>query len=300
MREGVVKRLIPAVLFLLALEGVPAAGDAQAPARPKSIPIPDSISTYAWLPDSARIETLAARFPVPEGYRRVPVEKGSFADWLRNLPMKPSGSPVRSYAGDVVLETGDPNLAGVVDLDLLGSDLQQCADAIIRLRAEYLWSKGEQNGIVFHFTNGDPSSWTGWAQGRRPLVDGNSVRWIKTASPDNSRASFVHYLTTLFHYAGTLSLPYDSTEVPIDRILPGDFFVDGGRPGHAVLVLDVATSAEGRRRLLIGQSFMPAQDFHVLRARTAGGWFDADPARPGLDTPGWKTFPWSSLRRFKE
>ncbi len=294
------KRLIPAVLLLLALEGVPVAADAASPARPRSAPVPAPVSTYAWLPDSARIETLAARFPVPEGYRRVPVEKGSFADWLRNLPMKPSGSPVRSYAGDVILEAGDPNLAGVADLDLLGSDLQQCADAIIRLRAEYLWSKGDQDGVVFHFTSGDPSSWTDWTKGRRPLVDGNHVRWIKTAPPDDSRTSFVRYLMTLFHYAGTLSLPYDSVEVPIDGVQPGDFFVDGGRPGHAVLVLDAATNAEGRRQLLIGQGFMPAQDFHVLKARTASAWFDADPARPGLDTPGWRTFPWTSLRRFRD
>jgi hypothetical protein len=64
-----------------------------------------------------------------------------------------------------------------------------------------------------------------------------------------------------------------------------------------VLVLDVAANPEGRRVALLGQGFMPAQDFHVL---SPGGddapWFPLD--GDTVATPFWKPFPWSSLRRF--
>lgn len=43
----------------------------------------------------------------------------------------------------------------------------------------------------------------------------------------------------------------------------------GGRFGHAVLVLDVAESASDERVFLIAQSYMPAQDIHVLINRVS-------------------------------
>jgi hypothetical protein len=70
-----------------------------------------------------------------------------------------------------------------------------------------------------------------------------------------------------------------------------------GSPGHAVLVLDLARAADGRRVALLGQGFMPAQSFHVLRPSREGTWFAIDPGTSGIKTPFWPTFPWSSLRR---
>jgi hypothetical protein len=70
-----------------------------------------------------------------------------------------------------------------------------------------------------------------------------------------------------------------------------------GGPGHAILILDVAEAPDGRRVALLGQGFMPAQDFHVLRAG-ASAWFSLD--GEDVDTPFWPApFPWSSLRRMK-
>lgn len=74
--------------------------------------------------------------------------------------------------------------------------------------------------------------------------------------------------------------------------------VQPGAPGHAVLVLDVARAAGGRRALLLGQGYMPAQSFHVLRAGREGAWFVVEPGAPGLDTPFWPLFPWKTLHRF--
>lgn len=44
--------------------------------------------------------------------------------------------------------------AAVIDIDVEKRDLQQCADAVMRLRAEWLWSIGTKDRIAFNYTGG--------------------------------------------------------------------------------------------------------------------------------------------------
>ena len=53
----------------------------------------------------------------------------------------------------------------VVDIDVGPRDLQQCADAIIRLRAEYLYAQQAPDRIRFSFTSGDSAPFSRWAEG---------------------------------------------------------------------------------------------------------------------------------------
>lgn len=48
-------------------------------------------------------------------------------------------------------------------------------------------------------------------------------------------------------------------------IEPGDVLIRGGFPGHAVIVMDVATNNKGSKIYLLAQSYMPAQDIHILK-----------------------------------
>jgi hypothetical protein len=75
-------------------------------------------------------------------------------------------------------------------------------------------------------------------------------------------------------------------------------FIQGGFPGHAVLVADVAEDARGRRAFLLVQSYMPAQEVHVLRnpAAPASPWYTARSSGV-LETPEW-VFRFADLRRF--
>ncbi|MFM7105912.1 MAG: DUF4846 domain-containing protein, partial [Flavobacteriales bacterium] len=45
--------------------------------------------------------TIESRFNPPEGYYRKAMPQNSFAHYLRNLPLKPHGSPVRHYDGTI-------------------------------------------------------------------------------------------------------------------------------------------------------------------------------------------------------
>ena len=253
---------------------------------------------YAWLDDYSEYETISRRIPVPEGYVRAKVDAGSFADWLRHLPLKLPGSPVLLFDGS--LKADQSVHVAVVDIDVGARDLQQCADAVIRLRAEYLWSVDKANKISFNFTSGDACSYKKWKKGWRPLVRGNEVVWVSSGEKDASYAGFRDYLDKVFQYAGTASLSRELKPVTDGDISVGDVFIQGGHPGHAVIVVDLALNPQtGKLVILLAQSYMPAQDIHILINPNNAGlspWYDADFGE-WLITPEWD-FKRQDLKRF--
>ncbi len=254
---------------------------------------------YPWLEDGTGRESISQRIQPPSGYTRISREEGSLASWLRGLPLRAPGTEVRLFDGRV--KPYQDGAFAVVDIDVGPEDLQQCADAVIRLRAEYLLQAGCADRIAFDFTSGHRARWVDWRAGRRPVVSGNNVSWAMRGGPDSSYRSFRRYLNSVFIYAGSFSLTRE-LEVVQDSsaVLPGDVFIHGGFPGHAVLVADVARNAQGERVFLLAQSYMPAQDIHLLRNPEGrdSPWYQAR-SEGELATPEW-TFRYSELRRFPE
>ncbi len=252
---------------------------------------------YAWLQPGVPGGTLAERIAPPPGFRRAPAAPGSFAAWLRGLPLHPARPPVHLFDGR--LKGNQEAHHAVVRLDVGARDLQQCADAVMRLRAEFLRDRGCDEDVAFRFTSGHRAAWTDWRQGLRPRIAGNQVTWRSVAAADGSYASFRRYLETVFAYAGSASLSRELERVDDPaRLAAGDVFVQGGFPGHAVLVADVAEDGRGRRAFLLLQSYMPAQEVHVLRnpADPAFPWYTAR-SQGALKTPEWE-FRYEDLRRF--
>lgn len=255
---------------------------------------------YLWHDHYSAGQSLAARIDVPAGFHRIEVEEGSFADWLRHLPLKEGAPPVFLYTGKKKANQGAH--FAVIDIDPGTKNLQQCADAVIRLRAEYLYSIGDFDSIHFNFTSGDTAFFTQWAEGIRPKITGDSVEWIQTGRRDDSHSSFRKYLEIVFSYAGSASLSSELAAVDdISDIRIGDVFIKGGYPGHAVIVVDMAVDSTGKKIFLLAQSFMPAQDIHILKNLNDSAlnpWFEAV-AGGKLDTPEW-IFNWGELKRFKQ
>jgi hypothetical protein len=251
------------------------------------------------VPSRQEGETIARRIPPPPGYDFVRAQPGSFEEWLAQLPLKPGRPPVRLHDG-----SEKPNQDAhhaVMDIDVGARDLQQCADAIIRLRAEYLWAAGRYADIHFNFTSGDRADYERWREGYRPLVVGDNVSWVKSAGRNESYESFRDYLTTVFRYAGTHSLSAELSAVPdVAQMKIGDVFIRGGFPGHAVIVVNMAEKTETRERLfLLAQSYMPAQDIHILSNPTdpdLSPWYSLA-FGDRLKTPEY-TFRRDELRRF--
>ena len=143
--------------------------------------------------------------------------------------------------------------------------------------------------IAFHATSGDLLPWERYRNGERPYVKSNRIHWRLT----QTEGSWEGWLRSVFIWAGTLSLQaYDTVEA--DKPIPGDVLLEGGSPGHVVLILDVAKQGS-HTYILIGEGFMPAQDFHIELGPESGWWrWDGD----GLALNHW-VFDADSLRRWR-
>ena len=273
--------------------------ETRAPPPPEE---PFDPAPYPWLSEDSsgltEVRALDLRFQPPEGFRRVPVSADTFGAWLRGLPVRTDRTEVLAY-DDTPL---DRPSAAVLLMDVGSRDLMQCADSLIRLHAEFLWSKGRSDEAGYRFTSGELSRWSDWQDGERFTIEGNRVRRRRGSPRTDDHRSYRRWLDLIFTYAGTASLARDTPVVPPSQKLhAGDFFVDPGFPGHAVILLDIAEDESGRRLALVGQGFMPAEELHVVRSSAAidGVWFPLPRnVSEVLDTPSWDPFARTDARRF--
>jgi hypothetical protein len=250
--------------------------------------------------DSNNASDRISDIKVPEGYKRIVVDDQGFASYLRHLKLKPDGTKVKYFDGR---EKPSQNVHyRIIDLDIGQKDLQQCADAIIRLRAEYLYCKRDYKSIHFNFTSGDTAKYSQWINGFRPKVNNNIVSWIQVGPRQNNYNIFRKYLETVFIYSGSYSLKRELNSVTdIKLIQIGDIFIQGGFPGHAIIIVDMAKDTNNNHiAILLAQSYMPAQDIHILvneNNSNMNPWYLVGQGDK-LHTPEW-IFDWSDLYQFK-
>lgn len=213
--------------------------------------------------------------PLPVGFERLKADPGTFYAYLRNVGLKEqttvylfNGQPKRNQNAQYAL----------LDISVGNTDLQQCADAVMRLRAEYLYEQKKFDQIVF-------------------LDNANTA--YRFDSP-YSRDRFDKYLHRIFGMCGSASLAKQLKPAKnFNAIEPGDVLIRGGFPGHAVIVMDVALNNEGKKRYLLAQSYMPAQDIHVLKNpmnEELSPWYEVDD-NPVIQTPEYR-FTQNELRKW--
>lgn len=234
----------------------------------------------------------------PDGYTRLKVTSTHIGNYLRKLSFK-QDNKVYLYNGE--LKYNQNAQFAVLDIDVGKRDLQQCADATMRLRAEYLFQTKQYDKIAFHFTSGHLASWSKYAQGYRPKISGSSVTWNKTRTADSSYAAFRNYMNLVFSYCGTRSMNNEVEAIAAKDVQPGDVIHQTGNPyGHAVTVMDVAFDSAGNKVVMLSQSYMPAQSIHILKNPTKpelSPWYILYD-NTAIQTPEW-TFPAGSLKRWK-
>lgn len=244
--------------------------------------------------------TINTRFSPPKGYFWEKNSPGSFSEFMTNFPLHPKNFPVRDF--NAVPIARQNNHVAILKIDVGDKDLQQCADAWIRLYAEYLWAQKRFEEITFEFTSGQQFSWNDYKKGLRTQEIKNRVRFVKTKKPDDSYESFRQYLNIIFRYAGTISLDRESVSLTQNsQIQPGDFLIKPGSPGHSVIIVGVAKNNAGKRLYLLAESFMPAQDIHILVNREKpqlSPWYELDLKAPRTITAKYIFKP-TSIKRFK-
>ena len=156
--------------------------------------------------------------PVPAGYRRIPADRDPFADWLRRIPLKKNKTV---YLFDGRPKVNQDAQFAVLDVSVGRQDLQQCADAIMRLRSEFFYSRKEFGDINFYTEQGIRLNFGEWVNGNRFKLHGNQlIRYIQTEedrsgggsrsgvhpggdSRSGARSCFDEYLRTVFTFCGT-------------------------------------------------------------------------------------------------
>ncbi|HHY82768.1 MAG TPA: DUF4846 domain-containing protein [Clostridiales bacterium] len=243
--------------------------------------------------------TIGERYLVPEGFTRTKVDEGSFGEFLRNQKLKPYGEKALYYNGREKPSEGVYD--SVLDVDIGGRDLHQCADAIMLLRAEYLYQNGRYDDISFHFVSGFLAEYKKWMEGYRIKVQGNNASYYKADSPSNTYNDFRRFMDIVMSYSSTLSLEKELKPVLISDIMIGDVFIVGGSPGHAVIVVDMAENHLGEKIFLLAQSYMPAQQTQILinpMDESISPWYSLK-NKDSLVTPQWK-FQLDQLKRFDD
>lgn len=242
----------------------------------------DQVSEGSSTPLSLKINkdknTIKERFPAPQGYDWIEEQPNSFGYYLENFPLQKYGSPILKYDGTAI-ETQNLHEA-IFDIDTGTKDLQQCADAIIRLRAEYLFKMKRFDHIKFHFTSGDLMKWNDYKNGTRAFVNGNSVQFRKTENFNDSKENFRKYLDLIFNYAGTISLNKETKPVlKTNELKTGDILITAGSPGHIVFISGVSENKNGEKLFLLSEGFTPAQSIHLLKNpldKEISPWYDLD------------------------
>jgi hypothetical protein len=247
-------------------------------------------------------KTIMERIKAPEGYTWVKEAPGSFGAFLQQLDVEPPGTRILDFKKRPI--RNQYRHVAVIRKDIGNKDLQQCADAIIRLRAEYLWQKNRKEDIAFHFTNGDLYRWRDYKQGKRPVLISNStVQFKKTASVDDSHDGFRKYLDIVFTYAGTISLNRETIKVSSNKhIGTGHILVTPGSPGHAVIIVGTAVNTKGEKRYLLAQGDTPAQSIHIITnpfQRKINPWYKLHVAKSPTVTARY-AFKETNIRRFKD
>lgn len=229
-------------------------------------------------------DVIETRFSPPPNFVRQKIDTSSFGYYLRHLPLKPVGSLVKYYDGKE--KANDDVYVGVVKMDIGAKNLQQCADAVMRLRGEYLYAGKKYDKIHFELLyNLKPKYFKEYAKG------------------DYSYANFRKYMELIFTGANTSSLHHElATVTNFSSMKIGDVFIQKGSPyGHAVIVVDMASNlTTGAKVYLLAQSYMPAQETQILTNpynKNLSPWYELKEGT--VATPEW-TFQSSDLKRFKD
>jgi len=235
---------------------------------------------------------------LPGGFTYVDDGDSAYSNWLLDLELKKSKT-VYLYNGK--LKSNQEAQYGVLNIDIGKKDLVQCADAAMKLRADHLFEKHLYDQIKFLATSGDEISFESWLKGMRWKEQGAKlVSYNIHKEGSNIQQEYNSFMELVFSYCGTYSLSKQMKTVKdIMSIQPGDVFVFGGFPGHAVTVMAVAKNVGDERVFLLSQGYMPAQDIHILKnyANTdQNPWYNVSELYP-LYTPQWQ-FEKESLKRW--
>ncbi len=186
-------------------------------------------------------------------------QKNSWQYFLQHLPMV--NAPILDYTGKLV--SNQAKHVAIINYDVGSTDLQQCADALMRLRAEYLFEQRRFSEIGFHFCSGQYYSWSMYCSGVKAVPRGNTIIFTSAGNiHKQTHESLRNYLDIIYAYANTISLCKELK--PATDFETGTVIITPGSPGHTCIIIDDSVNNNGEKFYKLAEGYMPAQSIYVL------------------------------------
>jgi hypothetical protein len=183
----------------------------------------------------------------------------SWPSFLQHLPTE--NKPIVDYRGNQI--SNQEKHFAILTYDVGSTDLQQCADALMRLRSEYLFSQKKYAQIGFHFNSGIYYSLTNYLKGIRPVFKKRQQILAKTnAVSALSHETLRKWLDIVYAYANTVSLCKELKKA--DGLQTGTVIIFPGSPGHCCIIIDEAVTDKKDTVYKMAEGYMPAQSIYVL------------------------------------
>jgi Domain of unknown function (4846) len=206
------------------------------------------------------VPSISSAHPV-QALKVTPVSypEGTWQGFLQHLPS--AKKPILDYRGKLI--RNQAKHAAIITYDVGSADLQQCADALIRIRAEYLFGQKRIGEIGFHFMGGGYYSFVQYLKGIRPISGTKRVTFVSFGSSmPLTHQSLRKYLDIVYAYANTVSLCKEL--LPTDRFDVGTVIIYPGFPGHCCLIVDKGVISAKDTVYKLVEGYMPAQSIYIL------------------------------------
>lgn len=236
---------------------------------------------------------LSSTYTPTDSFTRPSFEKNSWPHFLQHLTI--TKGTVVDYKGKAVDHQWKQ--AGILNYDVGNRNLQQCADALMRLRAEYLFEQKRYAEIGFHFTSGHYFSFTDYCKGKRPVVKNDQLNFRQYNSSAHTHQALRSYLDIVYTYAGTISL-YKELK-PATDFAVGVVIITPGSPGHCSIIIDEKTTAAGKKLFKLVEGYSPAQTMYMLSnpyQPSQSPWYELNKDRIVTASYGFTNFV---LRKFE-
>ncbi|HET7001076.1 MAG TPA: DUF4846 domain-containing protein [Puia sp.] len=183
----------------------------------------------------------------------------SWQSFLQHLPTE--NKPIVDYKGNQIYN--QQKHFAILTYDIGTTDLQQCADALIRLRSEYLFSQKKYTQIGFHFNSGIYYRLMDYLQGVHPIFRNGQQVLVQTGTVSElSHTSLRKWLDIVYTYANTVSLCKELKKA--DGLQTGTVIIFPGNPGHCCIIIDEAITDKRDTVYKLAEGYMPAQSMYVL------------------------------------
>jgi len=246
-----------------------------------------SIPVSAQIAKCQSSKTIKCLYKKPKQAKKYERFQDAFSEWIADHPLK-KDDVLKYHTGAIKYIAPNDVYDAVFDYEIGPLDLHQCADAAMYLWASYNYSNGPEfyERLVFNGADG---------------TEYNYLGYLETSGKEDNCKTFRRWLDLVWTYANTWSISeYNLVSVPIWDIQPGDVLIVGGFPGHAVSVVDVLLDSEtGHKYFMLAQSFMPAQENHILKNPATGDvWYQIEAYMTHVRTPQY-TFHINDLKRWR-